>query len=114
MAMKTEPTEAMVKTDFGLGGLNSYNQYCGTQRYGSPHQSIAPYSPYNGTYPMGQVTQTSAAVSATANYWDQWSQVSLDFQVSGFHLFLFIATYRALSPPMQFQLWPRLTAHLFE
>ena len=76
MAMKTEPTEAMVKTDFGLGGLNSYNQYCGTQRYGSPHQSIAPYSPYNGTYPMGQVAQTSAA---TANYWDQWSQVSLDF-----------------------------------
>ena len=67
MAMKTEPTEAMVKTDFGLGGLNSYNQYCGAQRYGSPHQGIASYSPYNGTYPMGQTT---------ASYWDQWSQVS--------------------------------------
>ena len=52
MAMKTEPTEAMVKTDFGslsgptsLGGIG-YNNYCG-QRY-SPHQAVlSPYSHYN-------------------------------------------------------------------
>ena len=72
MAMKTEPTEAMVKTDFGLGSLNSYNQYCGAQRYGSPHQGIASYSPYNGAYPMGQTT---------ASYWDQWSQVSFYLKI---------------------------------
>ena len=73
MAMKTEPTEAMVKTDFGslsgptsLGGIG-YNNYCG-QRY-SPHQAVlSPYSHYNAFQNTGPTQAT--------DYWSQWPQVN--------------------------------------
>ena len=86
MAMKTEPTEAMVKTDFGslsgptsLGGIG-YNNYCG-QRY-SPHQAVlSPYSHYNAFQNTGPAQAT--------DYWSQWPQVnSRDL----FYIFLFFAS----------------------
>ena len=74
--MKTEPTEAMVKTDFGISGPSSlggigYNNYsvCG-QRY-SPHQPVlSPYTHYNAF-------QNTNSTAQPPDYWSQWPQVCL-------------------------------------
>lgn len=62
--MKTEPTEPMMKSDFG--GYGSYGSPA--HRY-SPHQNLGAYT----AYPY--VTPPQVAVGNGNDYWPAWNQV---------------------------------------
>ena len=66
-AMKTEPAEPMIKSDFGAYG----SPYCSPGPRYSPHQNLGPYSayPYISPSPVA-VAQTNSA----NDYW-AWNQV---------------------------------------
>ena len=70
-AMKTEPAEPMIKSDFGAYG----SPYCSPGPRYSPHQNLGSYS----TYPYVSPSTVGVGQTNPVNEYWAWNQVNTTF-----------------------------------